>query len=73
MYVDLHCGACESQMTLDAEDNSPGVWMLVHRFANAHAACNYVTPPSEPTSEPVRTVTPTPRKRVIKRVRDADE
>jgi hypothetical protein len=75
MYVDLNCGTCESQLMLDSDDNSPGVWMLVHRFANAHAVCGYVTPQNEPEVEHVRTtvVSPNPRRRVVKKVRKVEE
>lgn len=55
MYVDFHCGGCESQLTLDADDNSPGVWMLVHRFANSHVNCGFVTAPATPEIEATKT------------------
>lgn len=38
------CGACESYFNCDADsDDSSAVWMMMHRFANAHVDCNYMT------------------------------
>jgi hypothetical protein len=42
MFAELHCGACESQFSMDAEDESY-VYPLVHRFFSAHVECGYAT------------------------------
>lgn len=76
MYVDMHCGTCEGQLMLDADDNNPGVWMLVHRFANAHSVCGYVTPAASPETEPLKTMTlgaNRPRRVVKKPYRKVEE
>jgi hypothetical protein len=46
MYADLSCGRCDSTFSIDADDEDP-VWLLVMRFANAHADCGYMTPLSD--------------------------
>lgn len=43
MYAELMCGKCDSTFSVDAEDEDP-VWLLIMRFANAHAECGYMTP-----------------------------
>jgi len=75
MYVDLHCGMCESQMMMDSDDNNSGVWMLVHRFSNAHSACGFVSPPAPITENETTKTTSvsSPRRRVIKKSRMVDE
>ena len=42
MYVDMSCGRCDSSFSIDAEVEDP-VWVLLNRFANAHAECGYMT------------------------------
>lgn len=42
MFAELHCGACESHFSMDAEDESY-VHPLVQRFFSAHAECGYAT------------------------------
>jgi hypothetical protein len=42
MHVDMTCGYCEGSLSLSSEEES-AVWMLVHRFANAHVPCGFVT------------------------------
>jgi len=42
MHVDMTCGYCEATLSLGSEEES-AVWMLVHRFANAHVPCGFVT------------------------------
>ena len=39
------CGAAIA-FSVD-EDNMTGGWMLIHRFANAHAKCGFMTLPSK--------------------------
>lgn len=47
MYVEMVCGNCESFFNCDADaDESSAMWMMMHRFANAHVACGYMTPVS---------------------------
>ena len=43
MFIEMVCGRCESSLNLDAEEED-AVWMLVHRFANAHAECGFMVP-----------------------------
>lgn len=43
MYIDLNCGQCESSLILDSEDDG-AVWLLTHRFINAHTECGFVLP-----------------------------
>lgn len=40
------CGAGFS-MEIDDEENMTGAWMLIHRFANAHNKCGFMTMPVE--------------------------
>ena len=34
-------------MEIDDEENMTGAWMLIHRFANAHNKCGFMTMPVE--------------------------
>lgn len=44
MYVEMVCGACESYFNCDADaEEGSAVWMMMHRFANAHVDCGYMT------------------------------
>lgn len=43
MFVDMVCGACESSLNIDSEETD-AVWMVVYRFANAHAGCGFMVP-----------------------------
>ena len=44
LYVALVC-SCDAQLELDVpEDGEAAAWVTVHRFANAHEKCGYVTP-----------------------------
>jgi hypothetical protein len=43
VFVELVCGKCESSLQLDSEEEDP-TWLVVHRFANAHAECGFMTP-----------------------------
>lgn len=44
MYVEMVCGQCESYFNCDADsDETSAVWMMMHRFANAHVECGYMT------------------------------
>lgn len=45
MFVDMLCGSCDSALNVDSEDDD-AVWMLVHRFATAHADCGFMAPNS---------------------------
>lgn len=55
MYVEMNCGRCESSFSLDTEEEDP-VWMLLARFANAHADCGYMTALPESDDSPARKV-----------------
>jgi hypothetical protein len=45
MYVDLACGKCESQLTLDSEGGMETMAIdLVHRFTKAHETCGFMVP-----------------------------
>lgn len=51
MYTELTCGHCDSYFTMDSEDEV-ALWSLVHRFAEAHVECGYMSPSSAvPDSE----------------------
>lgn len=43
MFVEMVCGSCESSINIDSEEED-AVWMIVHRFANAHAGCGFMSP-----------------------------
>jgi hypothetical protein len=74
MYVEMLCGGCESHLSLDGDDNESGAWLLVHRFANAHSRCGYMAvAESIGVNEPTRTTSVSPRRRVVKKVRDEEE
>jgi hypothetical protein len=73
MFVEMLCGGCESHLSLDGEDNESGVWLLVHRFANAHSRCGYMAASEVAVNEPTKTTSVSPRRRVIKKVRDDEE
>lgn len=64
MYVEMVCGSCESYFNIDADpEDTSAVWMMMHRFANAHLECGYMThvvQDDDPNS------TELPRKKVIK-------
>lgn len=55
MFVEMTCGHCESGFSIDSEEEDPG-WMLIARFANAHAQCGYMTPLLDGEDSPVRKV-----------------
>lgn len=46
MYAELMCGRCDSSFAIDSDEEDP-VWLLLTRFANAHADCGYMTPLSD--------------------------
>lgn len=78
MYVDMRCGGCEANFMLDSDENNSGVWLLVHRFANAHSSCGYMTPPASAEIESVKTTSVTAsaaagRRRIVKKSRSVDE
>lgn len=73
MYVEMVCGACDSYFNCDADvDESAPVWMMMHRFANAHVDCGYMTrvvQDDDPESS-----AGTVRRKVIKpRLKEAEE
>ena len=44
MYIEMVCGACESYFNCDVDDDEANaLWMMMHRFANAHVECGYMT------------------------------
>lgn len=44
MYVEMVCGACESYFNIDADpEDTSAVWMMMHRFSNAHIECGYMS------------------------------
>jgi hypothetical protein len=61
MVVDIRCGICESEFTMECE-NDDVVIPLVHRFFGAHAECGFATSidntdelaSSEPTIKVIR-------------------
>lgn len=61
MFVQMVC-SCESELSVDTEDNQNSLWFLVFRFANAHVACGYMTDGTS-DDEPGAS---TPKKRIIK-------
>lgn len=48
LMVEMNC-TCDATFTIDTKDNEDAAWLLVWRFANAHAEkCGYMTnPPTE--------------------------
>lgn len=69
MYVEMVCGSCESYFNVDADpDDTSPVWMMMHRFANAHVECGYMTRVVQDDDPEAISAT---RKKVIKpRLRD---
>lgn len=66
MHIELHCGSCDSYLHIASPDDD-AVWFFVHRFANAHVICGFITQNTEDV--PV-----TYRNKVIKpRLRDESE
>lgn len=55
MYAEMMCGSCDATFSIDAEDEDP-TWLLIMRFANAHAACGYMTASTESDDSPARKV-----------------
>lgn len=43
MNAYLSCGLCEAQFQIESDQEDPS-WMMVFRFADAHAVCGYMTP-----------------------------
>lgn len=73
MYVEMVCGACESYFNCDADsDEASAVWMMMHRFANAHVDCGYMTRVVQ--EDDPEASTSTVRRKVIKpRLKDSEE
>ena len=73
MYVEMVCGACESYFNCDADsDEASAVWMMMHRFANAHVDCGYMT--RNVQEDDPESSTTTARRKVIKpRLKDVEE
>lgn len=45
MYMSMRCGTCDSELTLDAEEDMGTVVLdLVHRFTRAHEDCGFIVP-----------------------------
>lgn len=73
MYVEMVCGACESYFNCDADaDEAPAVWMMMHRFANAHVDCGYMTRVVQ-EDDPESSATPVRRKVIKPRLKDVEE
>lgn len=53
MYVEMACGRCEATFSLDSDEEDP-FWVLVTRFANAHAECGFMTPMADLPEPPSR-------------------
>lgn len=70
MYVEMVCGHCESYFNADAEaEDSSAIWMMMHRFANSHVECGYMTRVLQ-EDDPEATETSV-RKKIIKpRIKD---
>jgi hypothetical protein len=61
MFVELNCGRCESYIHLDSEEEDP-VWLMAHRFSNAHAECGFMTPSSAEQDTPLKKKVIKPRR-----------
>lgn len=61
MYVEMNCGRCESFFHVDSEEED-AVWLLTHRFANAHAECGFMSVTSEEPSLPLKKKVIKPRR-----------
>lgn len=73
MYVEMVCGACESYFNCDADsDESSAVWMFMHRFANAHVDCGYMTKVVQ-DEDPEVSETGARRKVIKPRLKEVDE
>lgn len=73
MYVEMVCGACESYFNCDADsDESSPVWMMMHRFANAHVDCGYMTRNVQ-EDDPESSVASSRRKVIKPRLKDVEE
>lgn len=55
MYTELACGHCDSSLQVESEEED-AVWLLIHRFANAHADCGFMTPLADSDESPARKV-----------------
>lgn len=59
MYIQLLCGHCESEITVDADDDMAAVSLdLVHRFNEAHVECGFITPPRSEGTPKLRDIKP---------------
>ena len=75
MYAEMIC-KCESSFSIDFEDdNEDAAWHLIWRFANAHAACGYVSPgkPSKEDNETFKKRPIKPRRRLAEEEEEEDE
>lgn len=57
MFAEVTC-KCDCSFQVDAGDDADDVtnaWALVNRFADAHVACGYMTPPAVVLARRVRT------------------
>lgn len=44
MRAELECGNCGSRLELESyDDYDESIFSLLHRFANAHVGCGFVT------------------------------
>lgn len=59
MYIQLLCGHCESEITVDADDDMSAVSLdLVHRFNAAHVECGFIVPPRSEGTSNLREIKP---------------
>lgn len=73
MYVEMVCGACDSYFNCDADsDESSPVWMMMHRFANAHVDCGYMTRNVQ-EDDPEASAASSRRKVIKPRLKDVEE
>lgn len=73
MYVEMVCGSCESYFNCDADaEEASAVWMMMHRFANAHVDCGYMTRVVQ-EDDPESSASPVRRKVIKPRLKDIEE
>ena len=41
MFTEMNCGHCECFFQIESEEED-AVWLLVHRFLDAHTDCGFV-------------------------------
>lgn len=66
MFIEMDC-SCEASVIFDDAENADSVWLLVHRFANAHEVCGFMTAVATDAKETTK------RKVVRSTVREDDD